>query len=163
MTEIRLDSLARGFIGFADNFERLIARGCNQVGKKVRRDATEKIGHYQPSVGPFPAWQNLSAYTLKIKQKAGAVSDDPLIGHYPENKKNKVWNAHLRTTIEWEMQGWAAVHIGTADPLGEYHEYGVPEHNLPPRPFLRPAAFENEEFFQNEMAVAYQKAIDSIL
>lgn len=136
----------------------------------VRDDAKKKFGKYQPAVGPFPAWENLAAGTIEQKSKAGG-KEDPLIGHYRGKAHNKVWPAPLRNTIEIDCDGLTAF-IGTADKLGSIHEYGCGgssekhgpagrQHNviIPPRPFLRPAMYENAERVRDEIALAIGETI----
>lgn len=120
----------------------------------IRDKAVLKFGTYQPAVGPYPAWEQLAPRTVKQKAKAGASGDDPLIGHYPAGIKNKVWPAHLRNTIEFKVEGMSAV-VGTSDPLGPWQEFGTS--TIPPRPFLFPAAFEEEPDFQKRIKEAVIK------
>ncbi len=123
---------------------------------KVRDTAVKKFGEYQPAVGPFPAWEQLKPATIKQKEKAGG-GEDPLIGHY-EHSQNNAWPAHLRNTIEIAVDGFQGA-VGTRDPIGAHHEYGAPKKNIPPRPFLRPALFENLDEIHKEMLEALVLAI----
>ena len=155
---ISLAALAKKFITMPAKFEACTARRLKIVGSKVREDAMKKFGTYQPAVGPYPAWEPLALSTVYEKGKAGATSDDPLIGHYPTGKKNTVWGSPLRMAVETYLEKTGAfidmaIQIGTKDPLGKYHEYGTPDaqNHMPPRPWLRPAAFENEAFFVQQM------------
>ncbi len=151
--------LAKRFATAPAKLEATVRRQLRAVGMRVRDTATEKFGIYQPSVGPYPAWDRLSPVTVRLKARAGGA-EDPLIGHYPTGHRNTVWPAPLRTTIQSYVEDTGAftdmaVHVGTADPLGLYHEYGTED--VPARPFLRPAAHQNEQFFLRRMAMAWQE------
>ena len=56
--------------------------------------------------------------------------------------------------------------VGTDDPIGEWQEYGTPEASpgtiIPPRPFLRPALYENQEKILENVAEALQEAMKKI-
>ena len=183
--KISLDALAKKFIDAPGKLEAAVRIELARVGSKVRDDATKKFGTYQPAVGDLPAWAMLSPVTVAQKERAmegatkrvtsrrdariaaGGSTDEPLIGHYPGKSKNRVWPAPLRNTIESHVEGmgvWQnmAVYVGTRDPLGRYHEFGTSgPHSVPPRPFLRPAAFENQEYFLERMSLAWDAAIRS--
>jgi hypothetical protein len=181
--EISLKNLTRRFLSATEQWEAVIKIELRRVGRKVRDDATAKFGHYQPAVGPYPAWAPLAPSTLANKLphagetrrgglfspightgtfyaiESGNTFDDPLIGHYAKGRGNKVWPAHLRNTISEQLNG-LKVYIGTDDPLGPIHEFGSTngKHPIPPRPFLRPAAFQNEDFFRKRMEWAFELA-----
>jgi len=134
--------------------EAAVSLGVKAAAVKVRDDATKKFGTYQSAVGPYPAWENLKPATVASKVAAGGA-EDPLIGHYPNGNgrtrrlkrttstgKKIYWPANLRNTIGIKVEGLNAA-VGTDDPLGKFHEYGTA--HIPPRPFLRPALFENQE------------------
>lgn len=157
-TMVTMEQLAKRFAATPPRFTVNVQRGLRRVGARVRDGAVRKFGHYQPSIGPFPAWPNLASYTLRQKRLAGARHDDPLIGHYPHGHANHVWPAHLRNTIEWHVD-WLSVTIGTRDPLGPIHEYGAPAARIPPRPFLRNTAFEAEGYFDEQMAIATMETL----
>lgn len=153
-------SVIAAFTGLNFVMHPLLSKEVNACAIKVRDDATKKFGSYQPGVGEYNAWSELKESTIKAKEKYGG-SEDPLIGHY-SGKHKSVWPAPLRTTIETHVKGstttnWVAT-VGTRDPLGKYHEYGVSgagknhDVNIPPRPFLRPALFENIDYIQNHLA-----------
>ena len=162
MAKITLTALAERFAAMPNKFEACVKLELKRVGMRVRDTAVRKFGTYQPASGPYDSWSALSPRTILEKQEAGATSDDPLIGHYPPGKKNMVWPAPLRTTIESDVEG-LRVNVGTADPLGEYHEYGTESEgggiHIPPRPFLRPAAFETEDYFRDRMKIAWEEAV----
>jgi hypothetical protein len=44
--------------------EQAISRGIREGGRMIQEEAQRAIGHYQPGVGPFPAWPALADSTL---------------------------------------------------------------------------------------------------
>jgi hypothetical protein len=154
-------SVAAGFMGFSAIVHPVLNKEIKLCAVKVRDTATKKFGILQPAVGPYPAWKMLTIDTVKEKarREAPGLYADPLIGHYSGKSANKVWPAPLRTTIETHVDGWVAT-VGSRDPLAKWHEYGVTEagknHDItiPPRPFLRPALFEETDFIRSRLAFA---------
>lgn len=132
---------------------------------EVHKTAVKKFGKYQPQVGPYPAWLQLTIQTVNRKMDHGGASGpNPLIGAYGQNSKNTIYPVRLQQSIQMHVSDmWAQV--GTNDPLGLWHEYGWSEFNVhyPPRPFLRPALYENEEFIRKtiktDLALALGAAI----
>lgn len=125
---------------------------------RVRDDAVKKFGTYQPHVGPYPAWQMLTIQTVNRKMDhGGAGGPDPLIGHYGPGEGNRVWPAHLRNTIEWEVSGLQA-QVGTQDPIGVWQEFGT-SRGIPPRPFLRPALWENLDAISADLKLAIAEGL----
>lgn len=123
---------------------------------KVQSDAKKKFGTYQPAVGPFNEWAKLSDAYLKEKLKAGG-GEDPLIGHYSGKRKNSVYPTPLRNSILTEVRDFRG-YVGTNDPLGEWHEFGT-SRGIPPRPFLRPALYENRDFIKKLFEAAIVKTL----
>lgn len=117
---------------------------------KVQARAMNKIGHYQPAVGPFNAWQTLAPVTLAQKQRAGAAGDDPLIGYYPAGSANEVWPVALRASIEIAQHTPLVAEVGTNDPIGPWQEFGT-SRGIPPRPFMRPSGYEEAQDFKRAM------------
>jgi phage gpG-like protein len=154
-------SVMAKFAGFGAIVHPVLNKEIKLCAVKVRDTATKKFGNLQPAVGPYPAWPLLTIDTVKEKARAGApgLYADPLIGHYQGKTANKVWPAPLRTTIEIDVEGWVAT-VGSRDPLAKWHEYGATEagknHNvtIPPRPFLRPALFENTDHIHKQLTLA---------
>ena len=126
--------------------------------RKVRDTATKKFGTYQSAIGGYPAWAKLKPATIRRKAKAGG-GEDPLIGHYKVKSRNRVHGMPLMSSISDYVTdgGWTGV-VGTDDPIGKHHEYGAPKANIPPRPFLRPALFENQDFIVKETRDAIARA-----
>lgn len=170
MERLTLDQLARRFIAAPVKMHASVGVAMVKAAILVRDTATKKFGEYQPAVGEYPAWEQLTIDTVTQKMNHGAPGPNPLIGAYGKDKyqeanqstENAVWPAPLRNTISIHVDGWVA-QVGSDDPLAEWHEYGVPdpsgEHaktgagkdhttEIPPRPFLRPALFEKAEEIQ---------------
>jgi HK97 gp10 family phage protein len=138
--------------------------------EKVKHSAEAKFGHYQPGIGGFPAWANLADSTLEEKFRNGATQDDPLIGYYPNGRttkrkkvkgttKSKSYNGKLMNSFKMKHVGLVAI-VGTNDPVAKYHEFGT-KHILP-RPFLRPALYQEQEFIQTEFRKAVVKTIKNM-
>jgi len=121
-----------------------------QTSERIRQTAAQKFGTYQPQVGQFEAWPALAADTLIKKYAAGAPDDDPLVGYYANNGGNKIWGQKLKDSLEVDIQPLLGI-IYSDDPIALWQEYGVPEHNLPPRPFLMPAGYQEEDRFRKEI------------
>jgi hypothetical protein len=118
------------------------------AAERVRDDARQKFGTYQPQVGPFKGWALLNPEYVQQKLRAGASGDDPLIGYYASGH-NHIWPIPLRDSLEIQLDApaWRAI-VGTRDPLAPWHEFGLPDRKtpLPPRPFLRPALWQNRDW-----------------
>lgn len=142
--------------------KKAIARGT----AKVHATAIAKFGHYQPPIGPFPAWKLLSIRTVTEKQNRGMDDPSPLIGAYgahryqPANRttKRNGYPTHLRNSILMKVTGLTGI-VGTNNPLAPHHEFGAPRKHIPPRPFLRPALFQEEDFIRKEIKNAIAKAM----
>jgi hypothetical protein len=148
--------LARAFDLAALGLEGEIQKQLRFVGVRIRDTAARKFGHYQPQIGEYPGWVALAPATVEAKARAGGA-EDPLIGHYAKQPSN-AWPVRLRNSIESHVEG-LTVKIGSANPLAEIHEYGAPGRNIPPRPFLRPAVWENREYARDRMQVAWANTI----
>ncbi|MHB1651666.1 MAG: phage virion morphogenesis protein [Desulfitobacteriaceae bacterium] len=127
--------------------------------RKVRDTAVKKFGSYQQAVGGLPAWAPLKPATIRRKARAGG-GEDPLIGHYKVKSRNRIHGMPLMSSISDYVTdgGWTGV-VGTDDPVGKHHEYGAPKANIPPRPFLRPALFEEQDFIREETSDAIKRTI----
>jgi HK97 gp10 family phage protein len=174
MSKVSFESLIMKFAAMPELITKEIEKSMKKSAMKVRDDATKKFGEYQPAEGPYPAWAQLKESTIKEKEKAGG-GDDPLIGHYPSGtgnhkrmslknakdafKRTGKWPMPLRSSIGIETEGLTAA-VGTDDPIGKYHEYGT-EH-IPPRPFLRPALYENKDSIKNNVKEGIQNGIKAL-
>ncbi|MDB5083311.1 MAG: hypothetical protein JWN30_197, partial [Bacilli bacterium] len=65
-------------------------------------------------------------------------------------------NGQLRNSIMVKVTGLTGV-IGTNNPLAPHHEFGT--HKIPPRPFLRPALFEEQDFIKKQLKEAIAKTL----
>ena len=103
------------------------------VGSKIERDAKEIIGHYQRSdTGPFPEWEELAPSTKADRVSKGFTPNDPLLR-----------TGELRDSIGHEVRG-RSVAIGSDLDIAIYQEMGTA--TIPPRPFLRIAAFRSKKW-----------------
>jgi len=123
-----------------------LAVTLDAAAQRVKQTAEEKFGSYQPATGPFVGWAALSSEY--VMQKG---SEDPLIGLYNSagmsGRRDTVGNGvalgkSIETTVDKTI---LEAHVGTNNILGLWHEYGLPDrqHPLSPRPFLRPALYQN--------------------
>lgn len=130
--------------------EAAVYEGLVKAAVEVQKTAVEKFGKYQPAVGPYPGWALLSINTVNRKMDYGGASGpNPLIGSYGPGDKNTLYPVPLRNSIQIDVRkSQLAAYVGTNDPLGEWHEYGSEAFNVhyPPRPFLRPALYEKQDY-----------------
>lgn len=110
---------------------------CAQV---IEKDAKARIGEYQPSTGPFPAWEQLADSTEQEKARLGYPIDAPLLRE-----------GDLRDSIQHEVHGSEAV-VGSQSDIAAYQEFGTDK--IPPRPFIGPAAFDSKEKVQKILGAA---------
>lgn len=115
-----------------------------KAARLVEKTAHDKLGVYQAGVGPYNAWDALSARTLERHEQYG-VGDTPL-----------VLTGAMRSTIEHEIQDNVAV-IGSKSDVAFWQEFGTP--TIPPRPFIGPAAFENRDAIEQMFALALATGI----
>lgn len=109
--------------------------GLVKTAELVQKTAQSEIGHLQPSVGPFPAWEELAESTKEDKERKGYVFN----GEYNPLLRT----GSLRDSIEYEISGAEAV-IGSRSPIAAYQEFGT-SRGIPPRPFMGPALFRNKD------------------
>lgn len=149
---VTFDDMMEKFRMMSPEIEEATLLGLVRSATLVKNTAAKKFGDYQPAYGPFEAWAALATKTVDEKIRHGATSDDPLIGYYDE-KGRKAYSIPLgksiRTSIDRVM---LSAQIGTNDPIGKYHEYGTSR--IPPRPFLRPALYQNEEMIKKLLSDA---------
>lgn len=96
----------------------------------IQKDAQQRIGEYQGSVGPFQSWAELADFTKEDRLRLGYSENDPLLR-----------SGELRESIEVEAYPHVAV-VGSKMKIAAYQEFGTDR--IPPRPFLGPAAFSNK-------------------
>lgn len=104
--------------------------GLKAAAVAVERTAKEEIGHYQPEVGPFPAWEPLAESTVADRVHQGFSPDEPLLR-----------TGDLKESISHSVEGLEAL-VGSTSDVAIYQELGTL--HIPPRPFLGSAAIRNE-------------------
>ena len=95
----------------------------------VEDTAVEMFGEYQPAVGPFPAWAELTDYTKKDRVAQGFSENEPLYR-----------TGELRDSVSHEI-GLRDALVGSDSDIMVYHEFGTSR--MPPRPVLGPALIRN--------------------
>lgn len=108
--------------------------GLKKCANAVEKTAKEAIGEYQGEVGQFPAWAQLADATENEKARLGYPTNAPLLRE-----------GTLRDSITNEVKALEAV-IGSPSDIALYQEMGTK--NIPPRPFLGPAAIHNKKKIQ---------------
>ena len=155
MRQVTLPQLIQKFIEAPKKVDAQVLIALKKSAVEVQKTAQEKFGEYQPEIGPFPAWELLTIDTLHQKMDlAGSPGPDPLIGHYPEGERNELSPTSLRQAISIEIdEANLTATVGTNDPIGKWQEFGT-DRGIPPRPFLRPALFENQDFITKAISEA---------
>lgn len=135
----------RSLADFANHLTRLAAVAptvtnhmVEQAAEKVEKVAKSEIGHYQQSVGPFPAWAQLQPETEAEKRRLGYKQNAPLER-----------TGEMRDSISHESQGNEAV-VGSTDEKMVWHEQGTV--HIPPRPVLGPAGIRGMADMQARFA-----------
>lgn len=105
--------------------------GLEHVLVHMERVAKDELGHYQPAVGPFPAWAELAESTKESKLSRGYDPDEPLLNE-----------GDLRNSISHEHRGLEGA-MGSTSQIMVYHEFGTAK--MPARPVIGPAAFRSHE------------------
>lgn len=123
-----VEHLARRMIVLAGNWHEL-----NDSAALVRDRAIEKLGTFQPAVGPFPEWERpLAAWTQDERTELGFTPNDPLLRD----------GSHIRDTISYDVDHVRGVAtIGSTADEAMWNELGTGR--IPPRPFLGPALYES--------------------
>jgi len=116
------------------------------IGRLIERNAKAMIGHYQESVGPFPAWDELADSTKQDRSSKGYPENEPLLR-----------DGTLRDSIEHEVQGGELV-VGSKLDIAEYQEFGTK--TIPPRPFIGPAAFSAKKHIEETLGLAVLHALE---
>lgn len=117
-----------------------LATGLDRVLARIEHTAEAEFGHYQPAVGPHPAWPELADSTKDRRVSAGFTENDPLLA-----------SGEMQKSIERQRVGLEGV-VGSKDPKLAFHEFGTP--TMPARPVLGPAAFRNKELIQKLVGAA---------
>lgn len=109
-------------------------QGLKMVSVLIKNEAKREIGHLQPQVGSFNAWDELADSTKDEKERLGYKFNadyNPLLR-----------TGYLRDSIEYEidMPNLEAI-IGSKYDVAAFQEFGT--RTIPPRPFIGPAMFKN--------------------
>lgn len=128
--------------------ERALLVTSETCGKIVQESAREKIGFYQPQVGPFDGWAELSPFTKHDRLQHGFTENDPLLrtGELRES---------ISYTVAHQMPWLYLVVVGSPLEYAEYQEVGTSR--IPPRAFLGPALFENKDVILHVTGVTMEK------
>lgn len=122
-----------------------ISKGLEVACKAVEKTAKSEFGHYQPEVGPHPAWPDLADSTVEDRIRKGFTPDDPLLR-----------TGELRDSIKHEVKGLHGV-VGSESDIMVYQEFGTlgsDGKGIPARPVLGPAAYRNKEKIKAIMGTA---------
>jgi phage gpG-like protein len=114
--------------------------GLEKCAVRVEKTAKDEIGHYQPGIGPFPAWAELADSTEEQKSKNGYPAGSPLLA------SGEMQNSITHTTHVLEAV------IGSTDKKMVYHEFGTLK--IPARPVLGPAILRNKEYIRRVLGLA---------
>lgn len=120
-------------------------RGLSKVAAIIEKEAKSEIGTYQPSAGPFPAWEQLAMSTKQDRVRKGFTANDPLLR-----------SGELRDSISHEVASHEAV-IGSTSDVAVFQEMGTDK--IPPRPFLGPAGFKSEAAIRSILGVALMRGL----
>jgi HK97 gp10 family phage protein len=114
----------------------------DHVGEEVEAAAKDKFGVYNPAIGPFPAWAQLSDDTKADRAAKGYSENEPLLrdGTLRDAIQREVHEDHVIIGVRSGPS-----HDGKADisDIGYWQELGTPK--MPPRPFLMPALYQNQD------------------
>lgn len=128
MKEFELGAFALHLVEVAVKEEIALRAGLRKCAEAIESTAKSEIGHYQPEVAYFPAWEQLAPQTLKFHESMG-VGDSPLMV-----------TGELYASIDHTVSGFEAA-IGSTSDIMVYQELGTDR--IPPRPVLGPAAIRN--------------------
>ena len=162
MRQITFAALAQKMVAMPIKIEATVAVALKKSAVEVHKTAVAKFGEYQPAVGDFPAWELLALDTLHQKMDLAGGGQDPLIGHYPKGGENSLYPVPLRQSLAIEVKESEMVaYVGTNDPIGKWQEFGT-DRGIPPRPFLRPALYENDDYIKRVINDAIAATLFSI-
>lgn len=134
--------------------EKVQEETLEQIGLMVYKTAYAKFGVYQQAVGPYAAWAPLAESTKERRIAAGTTADQPL--YRPGMPMAD--GAHLRDTVSFDVQSWrSTVTIGSTSDIMLENEVG--QENLPPRPVLGPALWENKNQIHTLVGRNYMTAL----
>jgi hypothetical protein len=120
-------------------------RALDQVGKLVVRAARAKMGVYQPSAGPFVAWQTLAQSTQNSRAELGFPSNQPML------RMRELGDSYTHSV---ESDG---VSIGSPLPKARWLEQGTS--HMTPRSVVGAALVENKEKIVNMLGAAVVRGL----
>lgn len=115
-------------------------KGLEKCAVLIETTAKAELGTYQPAVGPFQDWAELTDSTKESRVHQGYTENDPLLR-----------SGELKNSISHETGGLETV-VGSTSPVMEYMEFGTK--NMPPRPVLGPALFRNKDKIKGILGAA---------
>lgn len=138
--------------------EKELESALKSVGEKIVETAKGKIGQYQPSIDKYPAWKKLKPETVKRKKGNSAFSitsgDNPLIREGKLKEAIKLDDSSI-------SKGEIYIDVKGAE-YGIVHEFGSPKKNIPPRPYLRPAIYENKDEIKDSIKNGIKEAMEKL-
>lgn len=155
------------FLGFSRFLVERIPRqvlafhhALERIGKKVETTAKSEFGEYQPGIGSYPAWAELSDVTKDERVQQGFTANDPLYrsGELRDAVTHDVDTPNLEVAIGVKSGDLHSTYPGgggSPPDLGElmiWHELGT--QNMPPRPVLGPALMRNQKVIEEEVGAA---------
>lgn len=135
MSVVGADGLMQLFAAAIRTVEADAADKILQVGaERIRDRARSELGIYQAATGMFNAWDQLAPATLARKS-----------GNTPLYETGAL-EAAIKVIPSGEP---LTIYVGITDPdmavIGKTQEFGSLTKNIPPRPFLGPALYQEEE------------------
>ena len=112
--------------------DRAARRAITEAAELVEAEAKASLGNYQDAAGPFPAWSPLADATKADRVRQGYPADKPLLR-----------SGALRDSISHAVTSDRTAIVGSASEYAAPQELG--DADLPPRPFLGPAAYRRAD------------------
>ena len=114
----------------------------DHIGEEVAHTAKDKLGLYNPAIGPFPAWAPLAESTKQQRSQAGFTENEPLLrdGALRDAIQHEAHADHVIIGVRSGPTSDGKADIGD---IGYWQEMGTA--SIPPRPFLQPALYQNQE------------------
>lgn len=132
----------------------VVVEAIAKFGGEVAR---RYIGHEQPSFSLaqpmpvyFPAWEPLAQST---------IDDKTTLGFGPPDYQPLYRTGQMEQSISGAAVGLVGA-VGSTDPVAVYHEFGAPQANLPPRPFLARAVAEIQPLLHRRIGMIAMKAMN---
>lgn len=147
---IKLEELVRILRNTPGRVEGVLHALGKNLGPRYVRAAKKRFGKYQPAVGPFPGWAELSENTIAEKISGGFPTPSPLY-------RGAGWDSGgpLKESIEYQIEvkrKELVITLGSNDDRMYWHEQGFWNARsgtfVPPRPVIGPAAYEVTERVQ---------------